>query len=275
MGDQANPYNGLAERFNDWEYFQPQNYLISYRYDAPTGKSVSVIPLRSVSAETEVLFSKCNELNPNDPARKHILRDGAWVKEAWTTIRGQFASIFTDFSRSGQQSNKDEAEISWMAPTEQERWVYHCGAKNRAGNEVTTYAYGMFDRADFENNLGKDMQNDSGVDSSLSGSGKQKRKKRKPEQKEMSSAKKGKVNDDSIAEVLEAAMANDGRRATFEMLLKYGNQNDKEKALNDLRAMNEQQSATAEKKTPKKKSAVLQLFEEENEEDEDEEGDEE
>jgi len=244
MGEEESPWGLLAARFNDFVDFRPQNITIKYAYDEILGRPVPVVPFRSANKETETIFSKCKELNPCNDARKDNIRDGAWVKRNWTEYRGVMNAIFSDFSRSGNQSSKDEAEVEWMSPTEQARWVYHAGAKHRLNDTVTTYAYCIFEKADFEENLGKEMRAGSGVDSSLGGSDKKKKKddrekvKRTRKARRHGGSTKGDTTDDSaLAKVLENAMSGEARRAELQLLLQYGSAEDKANALQQIRSL--------------------------------------
>ena len=246
MGDEEDPYGMLAARFNNWVDFRPQNVLIKYRHDEQSGRPVPVIPFRSASEETETLFSKCKELNPTNMDRSRIIRDGAWVKQLWTQQRGALAAIHSDFHRSGQQSGRGEAEMDWMSAAEQARWVYHASNKSRLNDTATTYSFAIFDKADFEENLGKEMQGGAGVDSSLSGgSGKKGKKKDSNSSKARREANRNKGrrgkegdNDESkLAEVLETAMKSEAREKQLRFLMEFGSQEDKTMALTEMRAL--------------------------------------
>jgi hypothetical protein len=60
-----------------------------------SGTSVPVVPYASANTETECIFAVCKELNPCNAGRATIQRDGAWIKEKWTTLRGSQNNQYT------------------------------------------------------------------------------------------------------------------------------------------------------------------------------------
>ena len=145
MGEDENPWRALAEEFNDYNVFRPQNVLLVHTFDENKGHLVPVMPLESASSETGPLFSKCSELNPTNLTRKDILRDGAYIRQLWTTYRRTLWGIFQDFRRSGRQTSESQSY-----ELEQSRWAYHAGSKSRLHDACTTYTFAIFEEADFE-----------------------------------------------------------------------------------------------------------------------------
>jgi hypothetical protein len=237
MSDENNPWIALADRFNDHTGYVYQNYLLAHVYDEKTKSSIAVVPYKSANQDTEVLFSKCRDLDPTDPKRKLVPRDGAWLKEQWTSWRGKLSAIFSDFNRSGQQSQAGEAEIVWMSLEEQKRWVYHTANKHRTHDQCSTYTFGMFDKSDFENNLGKDLTVDASIDSSLSSSGQKRRKRKNNSAAKSKSKRPHEVEEVDLAKVIDQAFKDTAKRERLGLMLQHGSLQDKEDALVELRNM--------------------------------------
>ena len=188
-----------------------------------------VVPWVSASPDTETLFSKCKDLNPCDDSRANIHRDGAWIKDYWTKLRGFLSLIYVDYERSGKNNNKEgEGEIEWMGIGEQARWVYHAGTKNRLNDQVTTYSYGLLDQADFADSLGKEMQKGTGVDSSLSGQKISSSDKRKGKRKLGGRARdREPERDTDLTSIIADALSMDNERQSMSLLLQFGDAKDK------------------------------------------------
>jgi hypothetical protein len=180
-----------------------------------------------------------------------IHRDGAWIKDYWTKMRGFLSLIYVDYERSGKNNNKEgEGEIEWMGKGEQERWVYHIGTKNRLNDQVTTYSYGLLDQADFEDSLGKEMHKGTGVDSSLSGhkiSSSDGRKGKRTRTGHREPEHRGRDTD--LTAVIADALTMDNERQFMSLLLQFGNAEDKAKALQRLRQLAKQSLETLEPET--------------------------
>jgi hypothetical protein len=119
MATDSNGFNPLAAIFNDWtssNAFLPQNVMI--RYHQVDGKAVPIVPYVSAAAETAVLCGFCHDINPSNPLRAHIRRDDSWVKDNYLKLRSALKVIFTDFERSGQMTDKSQAEAEWLSEEE-------------------------------------------------------------------------------------------------------------------------------------------------------------
>ena len=240
MASAGDYYGTLSEIYNDYENFRPQNYLIGYKHDDKTNRPAPVVPWVSASPDTETLFSKCKDLNPCDDSRANIHRDGAWIKDYWTKLRGFLSLIYVDYERSGKNNNKEgEGEIEWMGIREQVRWVYHAGTKNRLNDQVTTYSYGLLDQADFADSLGKEMQKGTGVDSSLSGQKISSSDKRKGKRKLGGRARDCEPERDTadLTSIIADALSMDNERQSMSLLLQFGDAKDKADALQRLRQL--------------------------------------
>jgi hypothetical protein len=79
--------------------------LIQYSTPStPDGKSCPVNPYKASSPKYTVLASHAHDINPADKDRANIIRDGAWIKEHWTQLKGYLSRVFASFNKSGEQS---------------------------------------------------------------------------------------------------------------------------------------------------------------------------
>lgn len=165
MWESADGWNELAVIFNDYKNFTPQHRFLLHRM--VNGISTPVAPYLPISSEYTSLVDRCYDLNPTDLDRTDIIRTSAWLKEQWSKLRTYISYVLSDFNRSGQNLNKDEADLQWMCAEEQKRWVYHCNnGNNRQFPSVYVYAYGVFTEHDL-NCLGRMLPDDVGIDNSI------------------------------------------------------------------------------------------------------------
>jgi hypothetical protein len=118
LSDAMNPWGCLSSRYCDYNSFTPQNGLIQYTHGRD-GLSRPTNPIQASSDEYTCLSSVYSDLNPSNKDRQSIIRDGAWLKEHWTKIRGYVSLVLAAFNRSGQQSGKDISDITFNSPEEQ------------------------------------------------------------------------------------------------------------------------------------------------------------
>jgi len=166
LSDAADPYSVLATRFNDYRGFCPQNAAIQYIFK--DGVSQPMNPFKAISPDLTAIAARVHDMNPTDVTRSNIIRDGAWIKEWWTKLKGYLSSIYLDFDRSGRdKAAQGEAELDWQSETEVCRWVYHSNKPMQTKYpQVITYAYAIMVKEDFET-LGKVMEPGTGRDSSV------------------------------------------------------------------------------------------------------------
>jgi hypothetical protein len=204
MAEVAQAWKSVTDIFNDYEGFNPQNRLIEY-VNGDDGIPEPRHPFRAVNQDFIAVVARCHDLRPTNMSRAEIVRDEVWMKKEVTVLRAMISAILADFNRSGAMSGPDEADVDWMTPGEQERWVYHAYAKSRRYPGVMSYAYGVLERGTIES-LGKDSGK-SGRDSSVEGKGtgsssvaNSERKKRKKHRTENATYTEG--GGDSIANAI-------------------------------------------------------------------------
>jgi hypothetical protein len=82
MAEAADSYGELASIFNNYEEFTPQHAMLKY------ANGVKKTPYQVNSDDWQELAAHCWDIEPTNLERKNIIRDGAWVKEQWTNLRG-------------------------------------------------------------------------------------------------------------------------------------------------------------------------------------------
>ena len=229
LSDDADPYGGLAEIFNNYDTFTPQNRLIKYINNQP------VVPYQPASEEVTALAAKCYDLNPTNLNRRNILRNGAWIKEQWINLKTWLTLVLSDFNRSGQHSGRSEADVEWLSDNECRRWVYH-SSNNKTAKfpSVLTYAYGTLSKEDFET-IGKKMEpgtgRDCGIEDNAKDAGDAREKKRKERKQRAKDSKRRKDTDKSIADVIDET----SKRETAIDVLKFRAQQGDQDAIKQLR----------------------------------------
>ncbi|KAJ1413442.1 hypothetical protein B484DRAFT_170388 [Ochromonadaceae sp. CCMP2298] len=109
MAEPADPYGSLADIFNNYVEFTPENQLIVY----VDGKPAS--PYRPVHAEVTALAAVCHELNPTNMTRKDIHRPREWIKKHWRSLKDTLHAIMCDFERSGtNRGDKNQNDAAWF-----------------------------------------------------------------------------------------------------------------------------------------------------------------
>jgi hypothetical protein len=119
QSEAARPLSCLAEIFNDYSLFTPQNVMVQYvsrGNERPAKKQ----PYEPSSSEWATLANHCHDIEPTNTCRTHIIRTEAWIKETWNDCRKYLHQTFIQYNRSGQHdSEMDE----WCSQKELERWV--------------------------------------------------------------------------------------------------------------------------------------------------------
>jgi hypothetical protein len=227
MVEENDPWGSLANIFNDYTRFCPQNCLIQYK--DVLGVPTAISPYKPSHQKYTALAAHCYDINPSDPARAIYLRDGAWIKEHWRNLRAMLTPVYLDFNRSGRQSDRDEAETEWMSEEECTRWIFHSNNKHRKFPVVMMYSYAVLDKSDFEQ-LGKIMEDGVGKDYSAHCNGSH-------EQAEARRVKRRRLSrdvDDGVAEALRQ-----GNRAAIQLeslkfIVQHGTELQKRDALNEI-----------------------------------------
>ncbi len=82
VSDAANPLSCLAEIYNDYDSFTPQNLMVQYvagGHDCLVKKTLFV----PSSTEWKTLANETHDIEPTNLLRRSVLRDEAWIKATW------------------------------------------------------------------------------------------------------------------------------------------------------------------------------------------------
>jgi hypothetical protein len=115
----ANPLSYLAEMFNDYEEFTPQNLMVEYSSPGIHLPPVKKNPYQPSATEWSYLATFAHDLEPTNHTRKHIIRGEDWIKSTWTDCRKYLHQMFINYNRSGQH---DDDKDEWGSETELRRW---------------------------------------------------------------------------------------------------------------------------------------------------------
>ncbi|KAJ1399358.1 hypothetical protein B484DRAFT_406341 [Ochromonadaceae sp. CCMP2298] len=220
LAEEADPYGTLSVQFNDFDTFLPQNMLLAHR------DGLQVVPYRPAYVEVTYLASFCNELNPTNLAREQILRDGPWIKKTWKSLKATLSSIFEDFLCSGiNRGNSNDSEVEWLSPHECERWIRKCNIKHRLYPDVSAYAYGVMDKADFHS-LGKTQEKGTGRGNTIAGARESRAEEANQARRERTGKRKGasaaKGGGGEIADALKLSSSNELQMKSHELMMQWG-----------------------------------------------------
>jgi hypothetical protein len=271
--DAANPLSCLAEIFNDYAQFTPQNEMVAYEADPVSGKPRKKTPWESNGEEWEELSVQTYDIDPYNLGRRHIYRDAAWIKSTWNDVRKYLYQVFQQYNRSGQCSG-DMGE--WCSP-EQQRWVR--AAFWKGGSTITMvhfptvmiYSIAVLQQGDFEG-ISRSMPAGTGADNSVSdpnaenetAQAKRKRKKRGPYKKRENNNKNS--NEEGMLQALRDGTQTEAQLSALRLILEYGTQQQQAKAMKKIDAV---AYGSKRKKKKKKKNNTHSAAEsvEESEED--------
>jgi hypothetical protein len=85
--ESANPLEFLAEIFNDYDTFQPQNLMVEYVNSTTHSRPEKRCPYAASSSEWAYLSAFAHELEPTNISRRNIIRGGDWIKSTWGEVR--------------------------------------------------------------------------------------------------------------------------------------------------------------------------------------------
>lgn len=234
-GIAANPLASLAELFNDYDNFSPQNLMVRYATPAAGGRPSKVCPYQASASEWSYLATFTHELDPSNVSRKNIIRGPDWIKTQWADVRKNLHQMFVQYNRSGQHdADMDE----WGSEKECRRWARAASWRTPGSNSVIRFQQAMiysiclFDICDFES-IGRKMPKGTGVDCSLNDTGAPKHKAKKRVERSRrgpSSSKKNK----RLANAILAGSRSESKISALRLILEFGDEGEKLKAKNEL-----------------------------------------
>ncbi len=136
----ADPWNQLAEKFNDYGHYRYINAVVQTRLEGdrrvvvlkPDGLPLAVTGM-------EALVNYCFDMNPCLETRP--LRDGGWIRAQWRAMKGKLSVCFQNYRKSGNQ----EAENVY------DEWARFAVT---LGHDYLFYARALFDDDEMDR-LGK------------------------------------------------------------------------------------------------------------------------
>jgi hypothetical protein len=94
------PFNKLAEKFNNYSLYDFQNLTILYVDGKP------VVPYQARPMMTSIA-DNCWDLNPCFRVPIRPERNGEWIKKTWMEMRGTISKIKANYSKSGNQDGEN------------------------------------------------------------------------------------------------------------------------------------------------------------------------
>ena len=236
--ESANPLCCLAEMFNNYDEFTPQNAMVEYVSPGINLPPVKVNPYKPSSAEWSYLAAFTNDLEPTNLSRRAIIRGPDWIKSTWNYCQKYLHQMFVNYDRSGQHDDdKDERGLEkelhhWSRAARWNPPSGTCGTVIRYQNAMI-YSIAIMDISDFQA-IGRKMPSGTGVDATIDNNAvvpEHKKRKRKSKNNESKKAA-------SIAHVMEVGDAREAKISMLKVLLQFGTSNAiKLKAQKELMAM--------------------------------------
>ena len=235
----ANPLASLAEIFNNYEDFQPQNVMVEYVTAQPGGRAVKKFPFAASAAEWSYLATHTQELEPTNISRKNIIRGSDWMKTQWAEVRKNLHQIYTQYHRSGQHdADMDE----WGSEKECRRWARAASWRTPGSNSVIRYQQAMIysiallDLNDFES-IGRKMPKGAGVDASGNDGAtapKHKMRKRKQRTSAASTQESDRKKNKALASAIAFGSMRESKLSALRLILEFGDTREKKKAKSEL-----------------------------------------
>jgi hypothetical protein len=235
----ANPLAALAEIFNDYDRFQPQNLMLQYVTKEPGSRPVKKFPYEASGPEWSYLATYTQELEPTNLSRRNIIRGPDWIKVQWAEVRKNLHQMFLQYNRSGQHdADMDE----WGSEKENRRWARAASWKTPGSNTVIRFQQAMIysivllDVSDFES-IGRKMPKGAGVDSSLNNSAAPKHKSRKRSdgrQTHSNNSNNSTKKARALASAIEVGSIRESKLSALRLILEFGNETEKAKARREL-----------------------------------------
>ena len=143
----VNPWARLAEIFNDFDAFQPQNMVCSYR------DGQKLLENRNQEKISTVVFDALKSLNPSQSVG--VPRDADFIKDAWSLLKKDITVTESLYYRSGNHDGDYQSSRG-----------IHSWVTGFAKDLSTKYAIVIFDQGLLQS-LGKVMEAGSGMDTGV------------------------------------------------------------------------------------------------------------
>jgi hypothetical protein len=232
--EQANPLSYLAEVFNNYDEFAPQNVMVEYVSQGVNLPPVKRQPYQPSCTKWAYLAMFTHDLEPTNITRCNIIRGEDWIKATWNDCQKYLHQIFVNYNRLGKH---DDDKDEWGSDKELRHWCQATkwNPTNSGSGSIIRYQSSMIYLiavlyiCDFEA-IGHKMPKGTGVDATINnGTVVASHKKRKRLVKQDSNA--------SILRVLELGDARESKMSALKLLLEFGSNEDKIKARRELYAI--------------------------------------
>jgi len=134
----CDPYDTLAESFNDYEEFKYVNASIPKKHKDANG----IVVVTSEDESLNEVAKRCVDINPNDCARPK--RNGEWVKAKWKELNSSIAKQYAKYNTSGRQDGSAVEKL----------WVEFIDNGQEAVSVVIYYVIALFNLSEL-NTIGK------------------------------------------------------------------------------------------------------------------------
>jgi hypothetical protein len=233
----SNPLVYLAEIFNDYEEFRPQNLMVQYVSAGSDRPPIKKNPYQASQTEWAFLANFTHDLEPTNLSWQGIIREEDWIKSTWTDCRKYLHQMFINYNRSGQHDNgMDE----WGSQKELERWCRAASWKPKAGSGQSTiirytstmiYSIAVLELSDFEG-IGRKIPKSTGVDATVKNGAKASRRQRNKKRK--TSPQGSTDSSASIIDMLREGDKNDQQLVALRIFFESGNAEEKKMARDAL-----------------------------------------
>lgn len=236
MAAEGNGWIRLTEMFNDKD-LQYQNATIQYRTDRD-GKAVKLDPWRPRSDAIMCIAASTYEIDPN----VFNQRDEVWMKDTYGKLKAGWTKLTANFTKSGLQNNDGSADLEWKSTVDEvlavtsEKWVsMSTNITRTCWPDAMAYSYVLLDEDDFKH-IVRLLPGHVGRDGDAKGDGdetEEERRKRRKLEKEKRNGNKG---GEGMAQIIAAEGEMENRRQLWSILLQHGTAEDKNNALQSIRA---------------------------------------
>jgi hypothetical protein len=229
----ADPYNRLAEKFNDYEHCRYQNAVVVPNKLSQHGCYIPVAGMESLALH-------CHDINPTATGRP--IRDAGWIRTQYKDLKSKITICFQNYEKSGNQ----EAENVY------DEWAkFSCSFSN----DAVTYARALFPDSMMDQ-LGRalpsEVQRDTGVvdaantyDSRVADEARRKKavaeRKRRGNRKREAPGSESSVSREeesnkrkTVAEAIEEIGLKQLRIEQLKVILQFGDVEQKEAAMREL-----------------------------------------
>lgn len=102
--DSIDPWNNLAEKFNNYETYNYENACIIPNQLNSAGCFISVPRMQAIA-------NICHDINPSISTRPY--RDGGWLRNQYRELKGKISLCYNNYNRSGNQCEENEYD-EWV-----------------------------------------------------------------------------------------------------------------------------------------------------------------